>query len=210
MRPLNERERGLNCTCCVQIHPSTQQIVVVDPGGGAGGDSNREKKKQQQQLQRSLATRSFTFDYSYNSFVPPEHADYASQETVWRDLGESVLESAWAGFNVSLFAYGQTGSGKTYSMLGYGEDRGIIPRAGEVMFERIHASSDAEDVKYKVEVSMLEIYCEVVRDLFNPSSGSLKVRDHPNIGAYAEGLTRSAVSSYSQIEQLMDAGVQVI
>lgn len=32
---------------------------------------------------------------------------------------------------MSLFAYGQTGSGKSYSMVGYGEDKGIIPLACE-------------------------------------------------------------------------------
>jgi kinesin family protein 1 len=40
---------------------------------------------------------------------------------VFNDLGVSLLENAWEGYNCCIFAYGQTGSGKSYSMLGYGE-----------------------------------------------------------------------------------------
>ncbi|KAL4152553.1 hypothetical protein PRNP1_009481 [Phytophthora ramorum] len=129
----------------------------------------------------------FTFDYSYNN------------------IGVKVLEHAWNGFNVSLFAYGQTGAGKSFSMVGYGSDKGIIPKASEVIFQRI--DENATGVTFKVEASMMEIYNERVKDLFNPSSDNLKVRDHPSQGPYAEGLTRSAVSSYSEIDRLMNAGI---
>jgi DNA replication protein DnaC len=37
---------------------------------------------------------------------------------VFDDLGKTVLEAAFEGYNGSVFAYGQTGSGKTYSMMG--------------------------------------------------------------------------------------------
>ena len=71
------------------------------------------------------------------------------------------------------------GSGKSYSMVGYGADRGIIPCACEELFRRIESNED-QNVKYKVESSMLEIYNEKVRDLFNPrnpkNEGGLKLR----------------------------------
>ena len=37
---------------------------------------------------------------------------------VFSDLGKTVLESAFEGYNACVFAYGQTGSGKTYTMMG--------------------------------------------------------------------------------------------
>lgn len=49
----------------------------------------------------------FTFDFSYNSFVPRDDPAYASQDTVWNDIGVGVLKNAYEGFNCSLFAYGQ-------------------------------------------------------------------------------------------------------
>ncbi|TYZ58847.1 hypothetical protein PybrP1_000483 [[Pythium] brassicae (nom. inval.)] len=75
----------------------------------------------------------------------------------------------------------------------------------KVIFERIEAN--ATDVTFKVEASMMEIYNERVKDLFNPTLDNLKVRDHPRQGPYAEGLTRSAVSSHKEISRLMDAGI---
>lgn len=51
---------------------------------------------------------------------------YASQQTLYEDLGRELLDHAFAGFNTTIFAYGQTGSGKSYSMMGYGDDKGIV------------------------------------------------------------------------------------
>jgi len=47
------------------------------------------------------------------------------------------LENAFNGYNACLFAYGQTGSGKSYSIVGYGENKGIIPRVCDELFIRI-------------------------------------------------------------------------
>jgi len=43
-----------------------------------------------------------------------------------------------------LFAYGQTGSGKSHSMIGYGENKGIVPMAAEEIFRRIAANDDKD------------------------------------------------------------------
>jgi kinesin family protein 1 len=128
--------------------------------------------------------KSFTFDYSFNSHVDSSHPEFASNDDVYETLGVSVLNNAWDGFNCCLFAYGQTGSGKSYSMMGYGEDYGIIPRAVRKIFERIKDSTEEkkDGVTYHVECSMLEIYNEQVRDLFSSvprdklAKGGLKVR----------------------------------
>ncbi len=103
-----------------------------------------------------------------------------------------------AGYHCSLFAYGQTGSGKSYSMMGYGEAKGIIPIACERIFDRCASNTDP-NLTIKVQCSMLEIYMEKVRDLFNPSAGNLNVRMDPKIGFYVQDLTMSSVSTYAQI-----------
>ncbi|KAF3259590.1 kinesin-like protein Klp8 [Orbilia oligospora] len=57
------------------------------------------------------------------------------------------------------------------------------------------------------EVSYLEIYNEKVRDLLNPSNkGALKVREHPSLGPYVEDLAKLVVTSFREIENLMDEG----
>lgn len=48
---------------------------------------------------------------------------------------------------------------------------------------------------------------ERVRDLLNPSTkGNLKVREHPSLGPYVEDLAKLVVSSFPEIEHLMDEG----
>ena len=47
-------------------------------------------------------------------------------------------------------------TGKSYSMVGYGEDRGIVPQAMEEMFTRIANNKD-KNIKMMVEASMMEV-----------------------------------------------------
>uniref|UniRef100_A0A3Q3E1Y8 Kinesin family member 13A n=1 Tax=Labrus bergylta TaxID=56723 RepID=A0A3Q3E1Y8_9LABR len=89
---------------------------------------------------------------------------YAGQEVVFKCLGEGILENAFQGYNACIFAYGQTGSGKSFSMMGNGEQPGLIPRLCCSLFERVHREEN-ESHTFKVEVSFMEIYNEKVRDL---------------------------------------------
>ena len=69
------------------------------------------------------------------------------------------------------------------------------------------ASNTDQTVSYKVEVSYMEIYNEKVRDLLNPrSSGNLRVREHPVLGPYVEDLSKLLVSSFTDVNNLMDEG----
>lgn len=166
--------------------------------------------------------KAFTFDKSYWS-ADKNDPRYADQQIVYDDLGVDLLDHAFGGYNCCIFACkltffflykrhflilldGQTGAGKSYSMMGYGEDKGIIPRTCSALFERIHGNTDP-NLTTRVEVSYIEIYNEKVRDLLNPKNkGNLKVREHPSLGPYVEDLSKSVVSSFDDIENLMDEG----
>ena len=74
------------------------------------------------------------------------------------------------------------------------------------MFNRIRDNQEAE-VQYSVEVSYMEIYCERVRDLLNPKNkNNLRVREHPLLGPYVEDLSKLAVESFQDINDLIDVG----
>ena len=66
-----------------------------------------------------------------------------------------ILAKAWQGYNACLFAYGQTGSGKTFSIMGYAQDKGIIPRVCDALFYFIERTKD--EASYKVDASYLEM-----------------------------------------------------
>uniref|UniRef100_A0A8C5JRM5 plus-end-directed kinesin ATPase n=1 Tax=Junco hyemalis TaxID=40217 RepID=A0A8C5JRM5_JUNHY len=76
----------------------------------------------------------------------------------------------------------------------------------EDLFSRINDTTN-DNMSYSVEVSYMEIYCERVRDLLNPKNkGNLRVREHPLMGPYVEDLSKLAVTSYNDIQDLMDSG----
>ncbi len=148
----------------------------------------------------------FAFDKSYWSFDRND-PHFAGQDNLHDDLGKPLLDNAFQGYNNCIFAYGQTGSGKSYSMMGYGKEAGVIPKICQDMFERIGELQKDKNLRCTVEVSYLEIYNERVRDLLNPSTkGNLKVREHPSTGPYVEDLAKLVVSSFNEIEHLMDEG----
>ncbi|NXI57236.1 KIF14 protein, partial [Chloroceryle aenea] len=153
---------------------------------------------------------SFTYDFSFWSFDKC-HSNFASQAMIYKTLAVPLLERAFEGFNICLFAYGQTGSGKSYTMMGFDEDRGIIPRLCEDLFIRI-AQRDKQQILYHLEMSFFEVYNEKIHDLlvFKAENGQkkqpLRVREHPVLGPYVEGLTVNVVTSYSDIQSWLELG----
>ncbi|XP_053754972.1 kinesin-like protein KIF1B isoform X16 [Panthera pardus] len=188
VRPFNSRETSKESKCIIQMQGNSTSII------------NPKNPKE--------APKSFSFDYSYWSHTSPEDPCFASQNRVYNDIGKEMLLHAFEGYNVCIFAYGQTGAGKSYTMMGKQEESqaGIIPQLCEELFEKINDNCN-EEMSYSVEVSYMEIYCERVRDLLNPKNkGHLRVREHPLLGPYVEDLSKLAVTSYTDIADLMDAG----
>ena len=88
----------------------------------------------------------------------------ASQEEVFNKSATEICKNVLDGYNGTVFAYGQTGSGKSHSMIGYGENKGVVPLACNEIFERISKNDDPEK-SYEVVAMMCEIYNEKVQDL---------------------------------------------
>ncbi|XP_045142386.1 stAR-related lipid transfer protein 9 [Echinops telfairi] len=198
VRPLSKRETEDGGRIIVEVDGKVARIrsLKVDNRSHGFGDS-REK------------VVTFGFDYCYWS-VNPEDPQYASQDVVFQDLGTEVLSGAVKGYNICLFAYGQTGSGKTYTMLGTPASVGLTPRICEGLFirEEDHPSLPSS---CRIKVSFLEIYNERVRDLLKQSdqkkSYTLRVREHPEMGPYVQGLSQHVVTNYKQVIQLLEAGI---
>ncbi|XP_077458925.1 kinesin-like protein KIF1B isoform X24 [Stigmatopora argus] len=189
VRPFNSRETSKDSKCIIQMQGNSTTIL------------NPKAPKE--------PAKNFSFDYSYWSHTTPQDPCFAAQNQVYNDIGKEMLQHAFEGYNVCIFAYGQTGAGKSYTMMGKQEEgqEGIIPMLCEDLFEKINAHNNKEELSYSVEVSYMEIYCERVRDLLNPKNkGNLRVREHPLLGPYVEDLSKLAVTSYTDIADLMDAG----
>uniref|UniRef100_A0A8C4MSS7 plus-end-directed kinesin ATPase n=1 Tax=Equus asinus asinus TaxID=83772 RepID=A0A8C4MSS7_EQUAS len=194
VRPFNSRETSKESKCIIQMQGNSTSII------------NPKNPKE--------APKSFSFDYSYWSHTSPEDPCFASQNRVYNDIGKEMLLHAFEGYNVCIFAYGQTGAGKSYTMMGKQEESqaGIIPQVKNKTMKNLCSSlflgfNCFNNYFYLANVSYMEIYCERVRDLLNPKNkGNLRVREHPLLGPYVEDLSKLAVTSYTDIADLMDAG----
>lgn len=197
VRPFNSREKDRGAKIVLDMIGALTQITDPENPGNP--------------------PKEFTFDFSYwshdgfhedeNGYLVADNDKYATQRKVFDDLGQGVLNNAFEGFNCSLFAYGQTGAGKSYSMVGYGNNKGIVPITCDELFKAMTNSSG--EIKYQVSFSMLEIYNEQVRDLLvkNNPKGGLQVRQNPKEGNFfVQNLKRVAVVSYEDIERRIEEG----
>ncbi|XP_041129362.1 kinesin-like protein KIF17 [Polyodon spathula] len=180
-RPMNERERALNCKAAVTMDSARCQCFIQKPG------ATNEPPKQ------------FTFDGTY-------YTDQTTEQ-MYNEIAYLLVEGVTEGYNGTIFAYGQTGSGKSFTMQGITDppaQRGVIPRAFEHIFESIQC---AENTKFLVRASYLEIYNEEIRDLLgNDTKQKLELKEHPEQGVYVKELSLHTVHSVGECERIMEQG----
>ncbi|XP_051493331.1 kinesin-like protein KIF17 isoform X2 [Apus apus] len=180
-RPLSRRERAAGCRAVVCVEGARGRCSLQNPA--AAGEPPKQ----------------FTFDGAYCQ----EH----STEQIYNEAAYPLVEGVTEGYNGTIFAYGQTGSGKSFTMQGIMEpptQKGIIPRAFEHIFESVQC---AENAKFLLRASYLEIYNEDIRDLLGADTKQkLELKEHPEKGVYVKGLSLHTVHSVAQCEQIMEMG----
>lgn len=202
VRPLNEKEisRGQKLIVKCLNSSSNQSLAVWDPASFEATTIN------DQSVDTSFWMRNFSFDRIFWS-INPLDSNYACQATVFREIGEPVIEWIISGYNCCVLAYGQTGTGKTYTMSGNmkgdPDEYGLVPRICFGLFEELgNRLLDGEDIM--VTFSHMEIYNENVKDLLTPpNSGYLRVREHPQNGVFVANLTTIKVQTFEDIMSLI-------
>ena len=94
-------------------------------------------------------------------------------------------------------------------MIGYDNNKGIIPISCIEIFNTINQNKKT-NLHFEIEVIILEIYNEKVKDLLmspskRPTTG-LKIRESKILGIFVEGLTKYPVMPYKEISDKMDKG----
>uniref|UniRef100_A0A8C5R1L9 Kinesin-like protein n=1 Tax=Leptobrachium leishanense TaxID=445787 RepID=A0A8C5R1L9_9ANUR len=126
------------------------------------------------------------------------------QEDVYESTTKDLIDGVISGYNATVFAYGPTGVGKTYTMLGTDCEPGIYIRTLNDLFKAIEETTDSMD--YTVSMSYLEIYNEIVRDLLNPSSRVLELREDSKGAIQITGITECSTSNADEIMELLRKG----
>jgi hypothetical protein len=188
VRPPNQRE--LDCGAKnIVIHADSATKIRLDPPAGGG--------------------KPIFFEYDYAIEADAEQSDVFSR------IGVSVVQNSFHGFNTTMFAYGQTSSGKSFSMIGkladdatqgLSEMAGVIPRVSHLLFSAAKATPDTHE--FFIEASFIEIYNEKVRDLLDPGTTELKVRESPKMGVHITGLTNKHVQSSFGVGNVLNMGFQ--
>lgn len=132
-----------------------------------------------------------------------------SQETTYISCARDSVLSFLQGYNATILAYGCTSTGKTFTMEGGKnvDDRGIIPRATEEIFNYIQTKGNSK-TKFLVRASYLQIYNETISDLLKPERSNLNIREDKKKGIYVEGLSEWVVRSPSEVYGLLERGSQ--
>ncbi|XP_052453799.1 kinesin-like protein KIF21A isoform X6 [Carassius gibelio] len=162
--------------------------------------------------------KAFTYDYVFDMD--------STQDTIYANCTEKLIEGCLEGYNATIFAYGQTGSGKTYTM-GTGfdvaipdEELGIIPRAVKHLYKGIEqrrqaAAEQGRPVpEFKISAQFLELYNEEVLDLFDTTrdiemrkqKSHIKIHEDASGSIYTVGVTTRTVSSEAEMMQCLKLG----
>ncbi|XP_052852077.1 uncharacterized protein LOC128262076 isoform X2 [Drosophila gunungcola] len=101
----------------------------------------------------------------------------ASNQEVFDRMAKHIVHACMQGFNGTIFAYGQTSSGKTYTMMGDGQNPGVMVLAAKEIFQQISTETDRD---FLLRVGYIEIYNEKIYDLLNKKNQDLKIHESGN------------------------------
>ena len=142
------------------------------------------------------------YKFNFDRIFPPS----STQQDIY-DFGvKGIIDSVLDGYNGTVLAYGQTSSGKTYTMQGEMDEeikQGIIPRMINHVFKFIYKN---EGTDFMIKVSMIEIYQEKIRDLFDCSRVNLNIREDSIKGIYVDGASEKYVGCPNDVLALLEMG----
>jgi len=205
VRPLTRREKDPNFLRKASAGERAWKIIPEHQSVMQLQRNQTTVAKEDRRQNRSL----FTFDKVFG--------EDSETEEVYDCVAKELVESAVDGRNGSIFAYGQTGSGKTHTMQGVGGSirdvgmglegkkmtKGIIQMVAEDLFNLIE---QVEDRDYVLQVSVIEVYNEEVRDLLSKKDDArLMIREDPGSGVFV-GAVRREANSLNKLLAILSGG----
>ncbi|KAI3699180.1 hypothetical protein L2E82_43278 [Cichorium intybus] len=178
-RPLNSREEG--GPICI-TRSDSQSFSIKD-------------EKDEQYL--------FSFDKVF--YEDSEQAD------VYEFLARPIVRDAVNSINGTIITYGQTGAGKTFTMEGANileadnHKKGLLPRVVDELFDAIKVCGEA--TAYNIKLSMVEIYMERVRDLFDLSKDNIQIKEHKGHGILLSGVTEVPILDGEEALKNLSSGI---
>eukprot|EP01018_Ginkgo_biloba_P012352 Gb_28105 [translate_table: standard] len=135
----------------------------------------------------------------------------STQSDVFDFVVMPIVKDAMNAINGTILTYGQTGAGKTHSMEGLSilttdqQQKGILPRVVECIFATIEAADATSE--FIIKLSMVEIYMERIRDLFDHSKDNLQVKEDKANGIFIAGATEIYAQNVQEMLKHLAEGV---
>ena len=164
-RPLSKSELDDSNYNTISV-PDKDKIIITMPTEYIPDDMSKIYLGGEQIKITKIKEISYTYDFVFN--------EKTTQDEVYRCTTSNLVKQAIEGFSATILAYGATGSGKTYTMVGKGENCGLMIRSIRDLFKIIN--NDKERL-YSIKISYVEVYNEVLKDLLSEKN---KSPDLPN------------------------------
>lgn len=191
VRPMNRTERRSSSEVVRVLDDKV--VVIMDP-------KTQDTTRSFLDPLRAARTREkrYAFDHVFNPSAP--------QRLVFNRTTRLLVPGVIEGYNATVFAYGATGAGKTFTMLGTPNNPGCMFNTLQFLFDEIDEMVRQQSVVYTVKISMIEIYNELIKDLLEPSSDNLDLREDPIKGPTVAGMAEIEAKSAEEVMGLLQDG----
>lgn len=145
---------------------------------------------------KRIKEKTYAFDLAFDETV--------GQDYIFSKTTKFLIDGIMSGFNATVFAYGATGAGKTYTMMGEEDEPGIMLLSVQEMFDQVDQLSASRD--YKVKISYIEVYNEIIKDLLKVKSKALDLREDNIRGITIAGVTEIMTTDSEEIMRVLREG----
>ena len=195
VRPLTKSELEDSNINTVSV-PEKDKITVTFPTEYLPDDLSKVYLAGEQIKITKTKEISYFYDFVFN--------EKTSQNEVYRYTTSNLIDQVVQGFSATIMAYGATGSGKTYTMVGKGENTGIMIRSIRDLFKIIN---NAQNKMYSIKISYVEVYNEILKDLLvDKAKSPPELRTDPKKGVVLQGAENKKVLSEEEAFKLINMG----
>ena len=194
-RPLLNRELEESNYNTISV-TDRETVIITIPTEYISNDKGKYYFKGEKKIKvTKVKEAEFKFDFAFD-----ENSDQAE---VYQCTTANLVKQVINGFNATVFAYGATGTGKTYTMVGGGDNWGLMIRSISDLFKIINSEKER---KYIIKISYVEIYNEIIKDLLSDKNTQLEIRADAQKGIILQGAEFKKVTNESDAYKLIMKG----
>jgi len=142
--------------------------------------------------------------FSFHTALPAT----ATQADVHSSLGIPMVDNLLANkASCTVFSFGEPASAASNTVFGPmasddADTLGLVPRVA------IHLLANVEDIdSTAIDVTFVYVQNDKVVDLLNPAETKLKVREHPDLGVYVDGLQSYPMVEPRDVQYYLESGL---